>query len=237
MITGLNIQTTGLDIRTARIVEFGAAVATDEGKIVGVRRSIVDSGEPIPADAERVHHITSHTAANEGIATSEALDHLNRMLLWSVSLNHPIAMFNAPYGLSIIRQEAKRADAGELLTLLDEIKVIDPLIIDKEVDKFRSGPRTLDDLINLYGFPWEGEEVNDPGEFEESIAVSQAMKAAALAVGLMRHPRIEQHSPHELHDQQVEWAKEQKSGLARAYKKKRQYGKAEEVDYGWPYRR
>lgn len=238
MIVGLNIQTTGLDPMTARLVEYGIVLMNRTGKVHAVRQTIVDSGEPIPADAERIHHISSWQAQTEGIATQEAISYLTGVFRWAASLGHPLAAFNAPYTLTIIRQEAQRVSPdNDLLALLDSMQVIDPLVIDKEVDARRPGPRYLDRLIDLYGVVWEGAEVDDPGEFEDSVAVSQAMKVAALAVNFLGHPAVEGLSLTELHDQQVYWAKEQKNELMNYYRRKRQMQKAEEVEHGWPFRK
>src|SRR5690606_9444921 len=59
-----------------------------------------------------------------------------------------ITVFNAPYDLSLLHREALRHG---LEPLAAPSPVIDPLVIDKAVDRYRRGKRTLEVSAEHYG--------------------------------------------------------------------------------------
>ena len=69
----LDLETTGLDPRTARIVQIGAVVVRRGAVAEGERFSLlVDPGAPIPAAATAIHGISDAHVA-DAAKTAEAL--------------------------------------------------------------------------------------------------------------------------------------------------------------------
>jgi putative phage-type endonuclease len=102
--------------------------------------------------------------------------------------------------------------------------VVDPLCLDKRLDRYRKGKRTLTVACAHYQVAL--------GEAHTSRA--DALAAARLAWRMMSHyPELRALSLAELHDAQIGWYAEQAEGLAAYFWRK---GNAEHVDKHWPLR-
>ena len=100
----LDTETTGLDARTARIVEIGA-VTLGGGRIVEERtfHSFVAVSEPIPPDATAVHGITDHDVAGAP-AFAAVYEDLKRFIGPRVVIGHTLG-----FDLTVLRRECERA--------------------------------------------------------------------------------------------------------------------------------
>ncbi len=132
---------------------------------------------------------------------------------------------NARYDLSLLDRECRRYGVASVSDRLGAAPspVIDPLVIDKHVDKYRKGKRALHALCAHYG-----------------VALDDAHDARADAVAAARVVRRmgEQHQPvgvmplEELHGLQVHAAAEQSRSL-QAYLR-RTTDPAAVVEPAWP---
>ncbi|MFC7765319.1 3'-5' exonuclease family protein [Leucobacter soli] len=77
------------------------------------------------------------------------------------------------------------------------LPVIDPLVIDKQVDRFRKGKRTLDVVTQHYGVALD--TAHDAGE--DAIAAGRVAQAIARRYASVLPGDVQQ-----LHDEQVSWA-------------------------------
>ncbi len=102
--------------------------------------------------------------------------------------------------------------------------VIDPLVIDKAVDRFRKGKRNLESQCAHYGVRIEG--AHDAGV--DAVAALEVAKALAE-----RYPEVGESSPLELHRRQVEWKEAADRDFAE-YRARR--GEPYEPESGWPVR-
>lgn len=154
---GLDLETTGVNRQEDRIVSFAAvfqAPNTEDAKITG----IVDPGIEIPEGAAKVHGITTEKARNEGLEPAVATQALVSALSTAMQTRMPIVVFNAPFDLTMLREEAvrhlghTREQWGEGLW-----PIYDPMVVDKQIDPYRKGRRTLEATAAHYGveFPEE----------------------------------------------------------------------------------
>jgi DNA polymerase-3 subunit epsilon len=143
-MVGLDLETTGTDIENDRIVS--AAVCHIHGREATTRTWLVDPGIEIPAEAAAIHGITTERARTEGMPARDAL----RALLDELDLrpaDAPVVIFNARFDLTILDRERRRHGLVEPAPML----VVDPLVIDKWLDRFRKGSRKLNAICAAYG--------------------------------------------------------------------------------------
>ncbi|MEV0444866.1 exonuclease domain-containing protein [Streptomyces spectabilis] len=196
-----DVETTGTDPETARIV--AAAVAGVGGDTPPESTTwLLDPGMEIPADATAIHHITTDQARADGRAPAEALPEIVTALAEPLAAGFPLVVFRAPYALTVLARECARHNVPFLEG--DVAPVIDPAVLDKQVERYRRGRRTLPALCEHYRVRHDGP--ND--------AVQDALAAARLAWRLPRaHPHLAAIALANLHICQQEWAAEQAAGL------------------------
>ena len=100
--------------------------------------------------------------------------------------------------------------------------VLDPLILDKQVDPYRPGKRKLTDLCQHYGV-----------ELDQAHASNaDALAAARLAWRLgNENSELGDADLPTLHESQIEWARAQAEGLQKFFDEK---GLDEKVETEWP---
>ena len=133
-----DLETTGLDLNTSRIVTACVAVINQNGETESVSEWLVNPGIEIPEAASRVHGVTTEVAREKGAEPASAVQEIVE-LLRSLNLEMPLVAFNASYDFSILRSEALRYS----LEPLDPKPVIDPLVIDRKLARYRSGKKIL----------------------------------------------------------------------------------------------
>lgn len=213
-------ETTGRDPLTARLVS--AAFVTSEGQR---HEFLVDPGIEIPEETTAVHGITTAYARDHGCAPEQALERIAELLAEHLAAGRPLVVFNAPYDLTLLEVELERHGLRSLLSRIGVISpVIDPLVIDKAVDRFRKGKRNLESQCAHYGVLIEGAH----NAAVDAIAAMEVAKALAE-----RYPEVGQATPAELHERQSVWKAASERDFA-AYRERR--GEAYHAEPGWPVR-
>ncbi|HTN57317.1 MAG TPA: exonuclease domain-containing protein [Protaetiibacter sp.] len=169
-----DLETTGVDVETARVVTACIAVLDAEGRVVQRWDWIADPGVEIPEAAAAVHGITTERARAEGRASELVIAEITQTLRTLFGLGVPVVVYNAPYDLSLLDRECRR---NELEPLDDPAPVIDPLVLDKQVDTYRKGKRTLEVAAAHYGVPLD--DAHDAGA--DAIAAGRVAQALAAA--------------------------------------------------------
>ncbi|MFJ4962995.1 exonuclease domain-containing protein [Streptomyces sp. NPDC088729] len=195
----LDLETTGIDPETARIVS--AAAVPIGASSTSASTWLVDPGIEIPAEATAVHGITTDQAVNDGRPAAEVIPEITAELVRALAAGWPLVVFRAPYALTVLAREAARHNVD---FPAEVAPVIDPAVLDKQVDRYRRGRRTLPALCEHYQVRHDG-----PNQ-----AVEDALAAARLAWRLPRvHPQLAALDLATLHNQQQTWAAEQAHGL------------------------
>ena len=204
-------ETTGIDVWNDRIVT--ATIARIDGPNVETLTWLINPGIDIPQAATDVHGITTQHAQENGQNPAEAIREITAVL----SDAHPVVAFNASYDFTILTAEAERHG-----TRVDVPAVIDPHVIDKHVDPYRKGKRTLTATCEHY----------DVKQTDAHDATGDALAAARLAWTLTeRHPDLLQTDPTELHQAQIGWRRDQAESLARYFVRQ---GRPDDVARDWP---
>jgi DNA polymerase-3 subunit epsilon len=217
----LDTETTGVDVETDRIV---TACVGNVGGGAGmhIRTWLANPGIPIPEAAAAVHGITTEHAQQHGQDAASVIAEILDALADAWAPTVPLVVMNAPFDLTLLDRESRRHGMGPLR---DHGPVIDPLVLDRQTDRWRKGKRTLTDLCRHYDVPLGG--AHDARE--------DALAAARVAWRIAsRNMDIWQAHPDELHGWQVEWAAAQAADFA-AYLR-RQGKPAGDVSGEWPLR-
>jgi DNA polymerase-3 subunit epsilon len=190
-------ETTGIDTTQARVVSSTIALLGATGEVLERYDWLIDPGVEIPEAAANVHGITTEVARASGVDAAVGISQIVAQLLQMLGRGVPLVAYNAPFDLSLLRNEAARHDVAWPNVVAP---VIDPLILDKQFDRFRKGKRTLEVVAAHYGVPLG--LAHDAGE--DAIAAGRVAQAIAL--------KYAQSLPGEvmnLHQQQVSWAASQ----------------------------
>lgn len=215
-----DLETTGLDLREARVVTACALEIDEDGEVVGENFEwLADPGIEIPEAASNVHGVTTEIARANGRAAKQVVAELIATLNGFFARGIPVVAYNAPYDFTILHFEALRHG---LEPIADPKPVIDPLVLDKFVDTYRSGKRTLEVAARTYGVSLD----------DAHNATADAIAAGRVAQAIAR--RYADKLPGELallHNAQIEWSASQDA----SYEKFRR-GSAPEftVQRGWP---
>ncbi|MDO5051480.1 MAG: exonuclease domain-containing protein [Pseudoclavibacter sp.] len=222
-IAVFDLETTGVDPSSSRIVTAFVGLLDGTGELERGTDWLADPGVEIPERAAAVHGITTEIARAEGRPAAEVVAAVQAAIAWIVRHGVPLVVYNAPYDLSLLAAECRRhrlepPAIGE--------QVVDPLVIDRAMDRFRRGKRTLGDTAAVYGV-----ELMDA-----HTAGDDAVAAGRIALALaQRYPQEVGQAPlAELHRRQIAWAREQAEDFE-AYMR-RQRDPSFTAERGWPLR-
>lgn len=193
-----DLETTGLDLEQARIVTACAVAIDQEGQVSGSNTEwLADPGIEIPEAASKVHGVTTAIARAKGRNTKEVVSEILETLRGFFSAGIPVVAYNAPYDFTILHHEAIR---NGLEPLANPMPIIDPLVLDKFVDQYRSGKRTLQVAASVYGV-----QLSDAHN-----ATADAIAAGKVAQAIARKYSSKLPSDViELHDAQKVWSVQQ----------------------------
>jgi DNA polymerase-3 subunit epsilon len=202
VIAVFDTETTGIAPETTRIVSAHISVLNPYGEVEDDTNWLIDCGIDIPEQATAVHGITTERMRAEGAPAADSIYEILTKLQGFLSAGIGVVAYNAAYDFTILDREAKRYGFDPLEL---PAPVIDPLIIDKQVDKYRKGKRTLEAAAAHYGV-----QLTDA---HDASADAIAAGRVAQAIGKKFAADLA-YSAIELHDLQVVWAKEQAESYA-----------------------
>lgn len=217
-----DLETTGVDVRTDRVVTAHVGVLDRHGREIAARDWLADPGIPIPDGASAVHGVTTEHARAHGRPAVEVVAEVSRALSTLFAQGLPIVAYNASYDFSLLAHEARRHGVPALRT---PQPVIDPLVIDKNYDRYRRGKRTLTVVADHYAVP-----LDDAHE-----ASADAVAAGRVALALAQRFLLPE-TAQELHTRQIGWAREQAASLTEYFVQIGRLDAAETLDGSWPIR-
>lgn len=187
-------ETTGIDTTEARIVSATVALLGAEGEVVERYDWLLDPGVEIPAPAVNVHGITTEIARASGIDAAVGVQQIIAQLGEMIERGFPVVAYNAPFDLSLLAAEAAR----HAVPMLAEVSpIIDPLVLDKQLDRYRKGKRTLEAVAAHHGI--EIGTAHDAGD--DAIAAGRVLQVLAR-----KYADVIPEDLDELHRIQVTWA-------------------------------
>lgn len=189
---GFDLETTGVNVEKDRIVT--ATIIDDKpGFALDIRNWLVNPGIDIPTPASDIHGVTTAMAQVDGVEPEEAVAEIAEKLriLWGPSV--PLVIYNAPYDLTLLDRELER-HGQEPVGILGP--VLCPLTIDRGVDRYRKGKRTLTDLCAHYGVELVNAHTSE-GDVAATLAIMRILGT--------QHPGVSRLSLDALNRQQKTW--------------------------------
>ncbi|MCF2532996.1 exonuclease domain-containing protein [Yinghuangia soli] len=220
-LAAFDTETSGIDVGTDFIVTAAVCDST------GVRHTwLIHPGDrEIPAEATAVHGITTEHARAHGRPAAECLDEIAAVLAGYLAADTPLAVYNAVFDLTLLEAELRRHGLTPLAHRVPVLgPVVDPLIVDKQQDRFRRGKRTLEATSAFYGVTLADAHTAD--------ADAQACLRLAQELGA-RYPKLAAMDIRTLHNEQRAWAAEQAASF-QAYLDRTKPGHGEVIARDWP---
>ncbi|MEU5636423.1 3'-5' exonuclease [Streptomyces rishiriensis] len=226
-LAAFDTETTGVDVETDRIVSAALVVQDAPGARPRVNRWLVNPGVPVPAGATDVHGLTDDHLQRNGRWPAPVMFEIAELLAEQAAAGRPLVVMNAPFDLTLLDRELRRHRASSLGHWLDAtpLRVLDPRVLDKHLDRYRKGRRTLTDLCAHYDVTL--------AEAHDAAADALAALEVVRALGRRFAARLERLSPAELHTLQATWHAAQARGLQAWFARS---GTPETVDTSWPLR-
>jgi DNA polymerase-3 subunit epsilon len=244
----LDTETDGVNPRDARIVT-AAVILCGNGAATQSHTWLLKPTRPIPPETTAIHGITTDQATADGMDHATAVDLIAAELCLSIRAGCPVVGQNVVYDLTVLAHELARHELPSLEQRLGGPvqPVIDTLVLDKALDRYRKGSRKLDALVAHYRVRLDGahDATLDAlaaarvawriGTLGVIAADEQAWEMTGLDEKLREgYRRVAAMSLHELHHTQVGWALEQAESF-RAYRK-RKGEPYEDITGEWPLR-
>lgn len=228
----LDLETTGVDVNTDRIVTASLLHIEPDGLIKWGGEWLADPGVEIPAEAEAVHGVSTADARRDGLPAFQVVAEIEEALDRFWDRHTPLVVANAPFDLSLLSAELMRHHQRPVTF---SGGVLDPITCDRHLDKYRRGGHTLGALCRTYGV--------DPGCAHSSA--SDAFAAAAVMRAMVRkYQRLAAMSIGEVYIAQREWHEEWAAHLEEYLRRDKRSDKSAtaedvagiKVDRSWPIR-
>ncbi|KAF2774676.1 exonuclease domain-containing protein [Streptomyces sp. OM5714] len=200
-------ETTGPNPLEDRIVT-AAIVVRGGGRDDRLFSWLINPGVPIPAEATEVHKVTDEMVQADGQDPKTALEEIATNLVRAIEWGMPIVAFNQSFDWSILHHDLVRngLPTVEERVGLAPLPLIDPHVIDKQVDKYvkGTGRRKLQPTCERYGVQLD----------DWHTAEADALAALLIAEAQFdRHPQLNDMGPQQLFAAQRAWRAEQQAGL------------------------
>ncbi|MDN6301811.1 MAG: exonuclease domain-containing protein [Dermabacteraceae bacterium] len=225
-LLGFDTETTGTNVASDRIVTVALVHSVGPGREnETVATWLIDPEMDIPEPAQRVHGISTEHARAHGMKAADALDEVAAMIADALAKDTPLVAFNINFDLSILENELTRLGLPTLTQRLghDIAPVIDGLVIDRGVDRYRKGKRTLTDVLAHFGIEQDGRLHTADVDVSATLDVVRAIAA--------KYPKVAASSLEELHREQTAWHRRWAEGMNEWLTKK---GKTPDVNTAWP---
>ncbi|OIJ88937.1 exonuclease domain-containing protein [Streptomyces colonosanans] len=224
-LVAFDLETTGTDVETDRIVTAAVVRLEPDGAISAERTWLLNPGVAIPGQASAIHGISTDHARAHGTPASSAIEEIAEAVAEVLRSGTPLVVMNARYDLSLLDRECRRYGLESISERLGVVPspVIDPLVIDKHVDKYRKGTRALHALCAHYGVSLE--DAHDARA--DAVAAARVVRRMAE-----KHQPVGAMSLTDLHDLQIRAAAAQSASL-QAYLRRTSNPTAV-VEAAWP---
>jgi DNA polymerase-3 subunit epsilon len=192
-LIALDLEATSANPLEALPVSF-ALLHLDDGIVIRRRYGLIRPGVPIPPESTEIHGITDDMVEERGGALAASIAGLAAALCEGP----PVVACNAAYDITVIDTCFRRLFPG-LRAPAEEVRLIDPLVIDRHCDKYRKGSRKLTALCATYGVPYSNAH--------HAGADAEAAARVAFAIA-EKYPEVGEADIDLLHALEMGWHRE-----------------------------
>lgn len=267
---GLDFESDGPVPTEARAITC-AMVRMEPGEKPSELEVMIQPEREIPAEATAVHGITTERAMAEGQLREVAIASIAATLAEVAGPDVPVVGHNVgSYDLTLLDREMRRLGIGHLIhdpvtfgpatgvqlvigdSVVTEFYVIDTLVLDKAIDRYRPGKRRLEPTAQHYGVPMaEGSAHGATADVIASLRIAITIAGRTQwdrddLIACYRDRRepggvarnffvLGRMSLPELHCAQMRWAAEQADGLREYFRQHPEKGvDPADVRGDWP---
>ena len=184
-LAAFDLEATGVDTRTARIIEVRLFRFEADGSSEPLVDRLIDPGVPVPPKVIELTGISPGDLAANGGTPADVLVSTHAVITALVDEGIPIVLYNANYDWPLLTNELARHGLDPLPAVPPTI-LIDPLVLDRHVDRYRKGKRTLSTVTGHYGVPLDGAH--------RAAADAAATVGVARAIA-ERYPKVQVDGP------------------------------------------
>lgn len=224
MVGVFDLETTGIDVTSDRIVTAHVGLLDASGRVIRARDWLADPGVEIPEGAAAIHGVSTEQARRDGRPAAEVVADVVAAVSGLLDAGIPVVAYNAPFDFSLLKYESLRHG---IVPIENPSPVIDPLVVDKAYDRWRKGKRTLEVVAAHYAVRLEA---------------AHEASADAVAAGRVAQALAERFAPwlpqtvHELHTRQIGWARAQAESLTEYFIRIGRLDPDDTLDGRWPIR-
>jgi DNA polymerase-3 subunit epsilon len=149
-----------------------------------VKKWLLDPGIEIPPETTAIHGVTTQHARDHGLPAVVGLTQIATELGTHLASGAPLVVYNASFDIPLLEVELERHGLPSLSHHAgrQDYPVLDPLVLDRWVDRYRKGKRRLGDLVAHYGVSIIDELHNADADVVATLDVLEEM--------MERHPAI-----------------------------------------------
>lgn len=177
-LLGFDTETNGIDVRKTRIVSAAFVHSAGYQAEPKVKEFLFKCPDPIPLECTAIHGISDAYSQEHGT------DHeagIREILSIFEKTKCPVVGTNITFDLSILVYEAERYGI-DARTILGELLIFDTLVMDRHLDPYRRGRRTLTSAAASYGIAIQGAHTAS-GDVICGLKLARAMGSKYLDLG------------------------------------------------------
>lgn len=153
-LAGFDTETTGVKVHEdgTRVVTCALIMQDSSESEHKIIEWMMDPEIEIPTGASDVHGITTERARVEGMNYVAGLQKIADVMSYLITNRIPTTAYNGGFDVTLLRVEFLARDIDFDDNLWNDLLMVDPLVMDKRIDTFRKGKRTLGVVSGLYGY-------------------------------------------------------------------------------------
>jgi DNA polymerase-3 subunit epsilon len=203
----LDFETTGVNSRADRVVTGTLLHVDPVARTHTAQEWLADPGVEIPEAAAKVHGVTTERARDEGRPAIEVLAEIFEALKEVFASGKALVIYNAPYDLTLFGCEMLR-HFEEKAFYVPEC-VVDPLVIDKRLNKFvrGKGARQLANTCKRYNIVLSEQDAHtSAGDTLAAARLAWTQASSSRLIGQVELDELHRRQRGWFEAQQIEFA-------------------------------
>lgn len=232
---GFDTETTGVDVYddSVRVVTCAMILQESASEPPQIIEYLMNPEVEIPSGASEVHGITTEYAQQNGMNYREGLQKVADLFKYTIDRGIPTVAHNASFDATLLRIEFINQNIDFDQLYWDRILIVDTIVLDRAIDKWRKGGKKLTAVAAHYGY-----------DIGNNAHEATADVLACMHVGRVIIPKFADHVLEEvgsrpagfedLHEIQKHYYKAQADDLE-IYLRKKENDPDKTINKSWPF--